>query len=63
MPRKNKLIKELTVPKKELIKLAQNEKEIDSNSNQERDKVRIGTATRILYFLQLDMLPTPRDGI
>ena len=60
---KNKLIKELTVAKKELIKSAQDEKEIDSTSNQERDKVRIGTATRILYFLQLDMLPTPRDGI
>ena len=42
---KNKLIKELTVAKKELIKSAQDEKEIDSTSNQERDKVRIGTAT------------------
>ena len=60
---KNKLIKELTVAKKKLIKSAQDEKEIDSTSYQERDKVRIGTATQILYFLQLDMLPTPRDGI
>ncbi len=60
---KNKLIKELTVAKKELIKSAQDEKENESTSNQERDKVRIGTATRILHFLHLDMLPTPRDGI
>ena len=60
---KSKLIKELTVAKKELIKSARNEKEIGSTSNQKKDKVRIGTATQILYFLQLDMLPTPRDGI
>ena len=60
---KSKLIQELTVAKKELIKLAQNEKEIGSTRNQEKDKIRIDTATRILYFLQLDMLPTPRDGI
>ena len=60
---KSKLIKELTVAKKELIKSAQNEKEIGSTRNQEKDKIRIGTATQILYFLQLDMLPTPRDGI
>ena len=55
---KGKLIQGLTVAKKELLKLAQNEKEIGSTRNQEKDKIRIDTATRILYFLLLDMLPT-----
>ncbi len=30
---------------------------------QKKDKLRLETATWIIYFLQLDMLPTPRDGI
>ena len=42
---KSKLIKGLTVAKKELLKLAQNEKEIGSTRNQEKDKIRIDTAT------------------
>ena len=59
---KGKLIQGLTIAKKELLNLAQNEKEIGPTKNPEKDKIRLDTATRILYFLQLDMLPTPRDG-
>ena len=60
---KGKLIQGLTVARRELLKLSQNEKEIGSTKNQEKDKIRVDTATRILYSLQLDMLPTPRDRI
>ena len=59
---KGKLIQGVTVAKKELLKLAQNEKEIGPTKNPENDIIRLDTATQILYFLQLDMLPTPRDG-
>ena len=51
---KDKLIQELTMAKKELLSLAQNEKEIGPTKNPEEDKIRLNTATRILYFLQLD---------
>ena len=60
---KSKLIQGSTVAKKELLSLAQNEKEIGPTKDPEKDKLRLDTATWILYFLQLDMLPTPRDGI
>ena len=59
---KGKLIQGSTIAKKELLSLAQNEKEIGPTKNPEKDKIRLDTATRILYFLQLDMLPAPRDG-
>merc|ERR1711867_428409 len=60
---KSKLIQGSTVAKKELLSLAQNEKEIGPTKDPEKDKLRLDTATRILYFLQLDILSTPRDGI
>ena len=60
---KSKLIQGSTVAKKELLSLAQNEKEIGPTNDPKKDKLRLDTATPILYFLQLDMLPTPRDGI
>ena len=60
---KGKLIQELTMAKKELLSLAQNEKEIGPTKNPEEDKIRLNTAARILYFLQLDKLPITRNGI
>ena len=60
---KGTLIKELSFAKKELIDSAQDEQELDSTSDQEKNKVKIDTATQFLHFLHLDMLPTPRDGI
>ena len=60
---KSKLIQGSAIAKKELLSLAQNEKEIGPTKDPEKDKLRLDTATQILYFLQLDMLPTPRDGI
>ena len=60
---KGKLIQELTIAKEKLLSLAQNEKEIGPTKNPEKDKIRLSTATRILYFLQLDKLPTTRNGI
>ena len=58
---KSKLIQRLAIAKKELLSLAQNEKEIGPTKDPEKDKLRLDTATRILYFPQLDMLPAPRD--
>ena len=60
---KGKLIQELTMAKKELLSLAQNEKEIGPTKNPEEDKIRLNTAARILYYLQLDKLPETRNGI
>ena len=60
---KSKLIQGSAVARKELLSLAQSEKELGPTQDPEKDKLRLDTATRILYFLQLDMLPTPRDGI
>ena len=48
---------------KVLLSLAQSEKDIGPTKDPKKDKLRLDTATRILYFLQLDMLPTSRDGI
>ena len=60
---KSKLIQGSAVARKELLSLAQSEKEYGQTQDPEKDKLRLDTATRIIYFLQLDMLPTPRDGI
>ena len=60
---KSKLIQGSAVARKELLSLAQSEKEHSQTQDPEKDKLRLDTATRIIYFLQLDMLPTPRDGV
>ena len=48
--------------KEELIKSAQNEQKEESTGDQNMDKVRSDTATRILLILDKDTLPTPRTG-
>ena len=60
---KSKLIQGSAVARKELLSLAQSEKEHSQTQDPEKDKLRLDTATRIIYFLQLDMLPTPRNGV
>ena len=60
---KSKLIQGSAVARKELLSLAQTKKEHSQTQDPEKDRLRLDTATRIIYFLQLDMLPTPRDGV
>ena len=60
---KSKLIQGSAVARKELLSLAQTKKEHSQTQDPENDRLRLDTATRIIYFLQLDMLPTPRDGV
>ena len=60
---KSKLIQGSIVARKELLSLAQSKKEFGSTQDPEKDKLSLDTATQILYFLQLDILLTPRDGI
>ena len=60
---RSKLIQGSAVARKELLSLAQSETEHGQTQGPENDKLRLDTATRIIYFLQLDMLPTPGDGI
>ena len=60
---RSKLIQGSAVARKELLSLAQSKKELGPTQDPENDKLRQDTATRIIYFLQLDVLHTPRDGI
>ena len=54
------LPKILKVAKEELVKSAQDEQKQESTGDQNKDKVRSDTATRILHLLGKDTLPTPR---
>merc|ERR1711867_247286 len=56
------LVKEFDIAKKELVESAQDEQKQESTGDQNRDKVKSDTATRILLHLDRDQLPTPRAG-
>ena len=56
------LVKEFEIAKKELVESAQDERKQESTGDQNRDKVKSDTATRILLHLDKDQLPTPRAG-
>ena len=60
---KSKLIQGSAVARKELLSLAQTEKEHSKTQDPEKDRLRLDTVTQIIYFPQLDMLHTPRDGV
>ena len=48
------LVKEFEIAKKELIESAQDEQKQESTGNQNKDKVRNDTATRILLHFDKD---------
>ena len=48
--------------KKDLIQLTQEESELDTTGNTDKDELRATTAARVHHHLDQNILPTPKEG-
>ena len=59
---RDSLIKEFEIAKKELIKLTQDERKLDTTGDADKDKIRAETAAWVHHHLDQKILPTPMEG-
>ena len=59
---RDSLLKELDTAKKELIKLTQDERKLETTSDQDKDKTRADTAAQVNNYLDQNKSPTPKEG-
>ena len=56
------LLKDFEAAKKELIKLTQDERKLETTGDQDKDKTRTDTAAQVNHYLDQNKLPTPKEG-
>ena len=59
---RDSLLKEFKIAKKELIKLTQDERKLDTTGDADKDKIRAKTAAQVHHHLDQKILPTPMEG-
>ena len=59
---RDNLLKEFDTAKKELIKLTQDERKLESTGEKDKDKIRADIAARVNHYLDQNKLPTPKEG-
>ena len=59
---RDSLLQEFKAAKKELIKLTQDERKLETTGDKDKDKIRADTAAQVNHYLDQNKLPTPEEG-
>ena len=59
---RDSLLKEFKIAEKELIKITQDERKLDTTGDADKDKIRAKTTAWVQHHLDQKILPTPMEG-